>query len=159
MGLFQRLRSGPKAERAFNAALDIYQSFRQLPEHSPGYRHELSRVVSLCQEAIALNDRHGDAHVLLANTYYLMYVDGFPNTGDPLPLQLAASVIQHWADEPMRQYPWTKNRDNGDSIHAMVARAFSVATSSDIEQSTAAMRSLVQAHYSIATSRTNFPPN
>lgn len=158
MGLFQRLKSGPKAEKAFNDALGIYQSFRQFPEHSVRYRHELSRVVSLCQEAIALNERHGDAHVLLANTYYLMYVDGFPAPGDPLPLQLAASVIQHWADEPMRQYPWTKNRDNGESIHATVARALSAPSSSHTERGTSGMRSLVQTHYTTAISRTSFPP-
>ena len=156
MGLFRRLGLAPKAERAFNDALDIYSSLRRYPERSSQYRQQLRHVVSLCQEAIALNEKHGDAHVLLANSYFLMYIDGFPETGNPLPLHLASAVIQHWADEPMRQYPWTKNTENGHRIRSMVADAL-LASHTDLTQDhEREMRRLKAASYTAAISRDNF---
>jgi hypothetical protein len=156
MGLFQRLRSAPKAERAFNDALDINRSLQRYPERSPQYRQQLRQIVSLCQEAIALNERHGDGHVLLANAYFLMYIDGFPDTGNPLPLHLASAVIQHWADEPMRQYPWTKNTENGNTIHSMVADALLASRTGLTQDHQHEMRRLKAASYIAAISRDNF---
>jgi hypothetical protein len=40
-------------------------------------------------------------------------------------MKLAAAVIQHWSDEPMKQYPWTKNRENGQTIYSQVSEALS----------------------------------
>ena len=123
MGFLERLKSAPQAERHFAEALETYGQLRRHPEHSQQYRRQLGSIASACRLAIQLNDRHGDAHVLLANTYLLMFIDGFPQVGDLMPLMLAAAVIQHWADEPMRQYHWTKNVENGHTIRAQIADA------------------------------------
>lgn len=127
MGIIKRLFSAPGANRAYNDALDIYRSLRQYPVFSPQYRQALLKIASLLQEGIKMNERHGDAHVLLANTFYLLHIDINPEPTISLPLKLAASVIQHWNDEPMRQYPWTKNIDNGQKIYDMVSSAIVLA--------------------------------
>jgi hypothetical protein len=123
MGFLTRLLTGSKDQKAFNDALDVYGKLRQFDVQSAPYRRALLQVLRHCQTAIALNNRNGDAHVLLANTFLLFYVDMNIFAKDEEPLQLAAAVIQHWADEPMRQYPWTKNTDNGREIHRQVATA------------------------------------
>jgi hypothetical protein len=127
MGFIKRLFSAPGANRAYNDALDIYQSLRQYPVFSSQYRQALLKIVSILQEDITRNERHGDSHVLLANTFYLIHIDINPEPTISLPLKLAASVIQHWHDEPMRQYPWTKNIDNGRKIYDMVSSAIVLA--------------------------------
>ena len=129
MSFFKRLASGPSAERAYNRALDIYQTLRQYPVQSREYHFALIEICSQCQQAIAGNDRHGDAHVMLSNTYLLLHVDLFPLTSNSLPIKLAAAVIQHWSEEPMRQRPWTKNVDNGWSVHNMVSSSVAEAES------------------------------
>jgi hypothetical protein len=121
MSFFQRLKSNPKAEKDFNQALDVYNHLRRYPVHSFQYRQQLKQIAISCRSAISLNDRHGDAQVLLANTYLLMFIESVPQVGDCLSLKLAAAVIQHWADEPLRQYPWTKFVENGQKIHSQVA--------------------------------------
>ncbi len=123
MGLFKRLSSRPRAERAFNQALDIFQTLCQYPIHSIQYHHALINAASYCQEAISMNNRHGDAYVLLSNVYVLIHIDIFSLSSNTFPLKLGAAVIQHWADEPMRQRPWTKNVDNGWRIYEIASTA------------------------------------
>jgi len=132
MGFFQRVKQGPKAEKAYEGALGVYRQLRRYPVFSPEYRQQLAQIVRLCQQAIALNDRHGDAHILLANTYLLMHHDDYSPFGSTPPLHLAAAVIQHWADEPMRQYPWTKNVDNGTTMHGQISSALSADGTSSV---------------------------
>jgi len=127
MGFFQRVKQGPKAEKAYEGALGVYRQLRRHPVFSPEYRQQLVQIVQLCQQVIALNDRHGDAHILLANTYLLMHHDGYSPSGSAPPLHLAAAVIQHWVDEPMRQYPWTKNVDNGTTMYSQISSALAAA--------------------------------
>lgn len=116
-----------KADRAFNDALKIFRLLNQYPVHSSQYRKALINIMSLSQAAIANNNKHGDSHVLLANTFFLLHIDLFSEKTISFPLKLAASVIQHWNDEPMRQYPWTKNVDNGKKIYDMVSNASVIA--------------------------------
>ena len=123
MGFIKKIKSTKKSGGEYNKALDLYRKLRQYPVKSSNYRNELLRIISLCQKAIENNDRNGDAHVLLSNTYFLMHIDLFSETTISLPLKLAASVIQQWNDEPMRQYPWTKNTGNGRKIYDMVSNA------------------------------------
>lgn len=142
MSFLKRLSSGPAAERAFNHALDIYQGLRQYPVQSWPYHNALIEICSYCQQAIGANDRHGDAHVLLANTFLLIHIDTFPNTSNSLPIKLATAVIQHWADEPMRQRPWTKNVDNGWSVYGMVSSGLQEAEPSSVSDLEMEMRQL-----------------
>jgi len=116
-----------KADTAFNDSLKIFRKLNQYPVHSSQYRKALIKIVSLSQAAITYNKNHGDSHVLLANTFFLLHVDLFSETVISFPLKLAASVIQHWHDEPIRQYPWTKNSDNGKKIYDMVSIAIIIA--------------------------------
>ena len=155
MGFFQRLKSDPQAEKHFKHALEVYGQLRRYPERSLQYRRQLVAISSSCRLAIQLNDRHGDAHVLLANSYLLMFIDGFPEVGDPLPLKLAAAVIQHWADEPMRQYPWTKNAENGHTIHAQVEDA--VRTFLPTQRDPSSLQQLKAQYYADAISRDMLP--
>jgi len=151
MGFFDRIKATPKAEQHFNHAMDIYRQLRRYPEHSNQYRQQLTDIASSCRLAIQLNDRHGDAHVLLANTYWLMFIDGYPRAGDLLPLTLAAAVIQHWADTPMRQYPWTKNVDNGKTIYSQVSTAVRSHLPAQGDRST--LQQLEARHYAGAVSQ------
>lgn len=118
MNFFKRLTSARESNNAFNDALTIYQSLRQYPVFSSQYREALLKVASLSQEAIKKSERNGDAHVLLANTYHLLYIDMDTTI---IPLEFAASVIRHWFDEPMKQHPWTKNVDNGLYIYNIIS--------------------------------------
>ncbi len=102
----------------------------------------LIEICAYCQEAIAANDRHGDAHVMLSNTYLLLHIDLFPLTSSSLPIKLAAAVIQHWSEEPMRQRPWTKNVDNGWSVHKMVSSGLADAEPSGIGNIEGEMRNM-----------------
>jgi len=156
MGFFQRLKSNPKAEKEFNQALDIYRQLRRHPERSMEYRAQLREIASKLRKAIALNERHGDAHVMLANAYFLMFLDGFPRVGELLPLRLAAAVIQHWADEPMRQYPWTKNRDTGQTMYSQVASAVQTLLPSPGDGSQHPMQACKAAFYDDAVFRDMF---
>jgi zinc-ribbon domain len=156
MGFFQRLKSNPKAEREFNQALAVYKQLRRYPEHSPQYREQLKHIASSSRNAIALNDRHGDAHVMLANTYFLMFLDGFPQAGDLLPLKYAVAVIQHWAGEPMRQQPWTKNTETGQTMYSQVADAVRTFLPSEASRGQTAMETLKATYYMAAVSRDVF---
>jgi hypothetical protein len=153
MGFFQRLKTVPQAEREFNQALEVYRQLRAYPERSLQYRQQLRQVAASCRSAIALSERHGDAHVLLANMYFLMFIDGFPSAGDPLPLKLAAAVIQHWSDEPMRQYPWTKNRETAQTLYSQVTEARRASLPHG-----APMEELKATYYIDAVSRDMFSP-
>lgn len=133
---------GPSAERAFNRARDINQQLRQYPVQSRQYHQAILDICSNCQEAIKANDRHGDAHVLLSNAHLLLHIDVFPVTSSALPIKLAAAIIQHWHDQPMRQRPWTKNVDNGWSIYHMVSTVLSDAEPSAVGNPELLMRRL-----------------
>jgi hypothetical protein len=153
MGLFKRLSSSKKAEIFFNYALEIYQTLRAYPVRTLEYHEALLDIISSCQQAISVNDRHGDAHVLLANTFFLLHIDVFPGTSLSYPLIYAASIIQHWSDEPMRQYPWTKNIDNGRRIYDMVSNGLTMTDSIQKYRYEEAMRQYQEEFYKIALSK------
>jgi hypothetical protein len=119
MGFIQRVRS----EKALNDALDTFQSLRKFPEKSTEYLAHLFTVKSLCQDAISINQSLGDAYVLLANVYFLIYIGDFPQIRKSLQLWQAAAIIQHWIDEPISQYPSTNNTENGKKIYSLVSNA------------------------------------
>lgn len=123
MGFLKKLFSPSSAGKDFNYALILYGRLRQYPIGSSSYHQALMEIIGILQDVLAKNNRDGDAHVLLANTYQLLHVDVFLDSDLSYPRKLAAALIQHWIDEPMRQYPWTKNIDNGYQIYDQVSGA------------------------------------
>ncbi len=123
MGIVQDSPKVPEAERSFAHALDAYEKLQGVDTATTGYLEALSDIVCFCQEAIALDRRHGDAYVLLAHAFYLWHVAIYPITDNKLPLRLAAATIQYWCDQPVGQPPWTQNVDRGCRIYELVARA------------------------------------
>lgn len=123
MGIVQDSPKVPEAERAFAYALDAYKGLRGTGIEATGYLEALSDIITSCQEAIALDRRHGDAYVLLAQALYLWHLAIYPMTDNKLPLRLAAATIQYWCDQPVAKPPWTQNVDKGCRIYELVARA------------------------------------
>jgi hypothetical protein len=69
----------------------------------------------------------GDAYVLLANAYSLL--DSQVPTTSNVPfkyLRLSASILQHWHTTPLRQYPFTKNRQNAETLLKEVMKQLAV---------------------------------
>ncbi len=125
MNILERSESVPEAERAFGQALEFYGRLRELDVRSTDYVEAIVGVIGSCQNAISFDGQHGDAHVLLANAFYLQHLRIQPMTGNELPLKLAAATIQHWSDQPMSQPPLTMNVDKGCRIYEMIASALS----------------------------------
>ncbi len=125
MGMVQGSRESTKAERAFTQALHAYEGLPGLGVQTKVYLDVLSSVVSSCQEAISLERQHDEAHILLANAFYLLHLTIHPTTQNKLPLQLAAATIQHWCDQPAAQPPRTRDAERGCNLYQLIARALS----------------------------------
>jgi hypothetical protein len=122
LNLFGESNSEP--DKLFREANEIY---RTLPQAGPGsweYRLRAHEVISRLRSAIELEKNHGDAHVLLANTYLLL--DLSISAGDKhilpinFPLLYAVATIEAWSSSPMRRYPFTKNVKNGKIMHESI---------------------------------------
>jgi hypothetical protein len=125
MGVVSDSQRVSEGARAFNQAVDVYKRLRGADIRTAEYLEDLSRVISSCQKAISLDCRNGDAHVLLANAFYLLHVAIYPMTRNEFPLRLAAATIQHWCDQPAGQPPWTRDVDTGCRTYEVIARTLS----------------------------------
>ncbi len=125
MNILERSGSVSEAERLFGQALDFYGRARELDVRSTDYLDALHGVIVSCQKAIAVESQHGDAHVLLANAFYLLHLRTHSTSGNELPLKLAAATIQHWSDQRVGQPPLTLNVDKGCRNYEMIASALS----------------------------------
>lgn len=118
-GLFGPARKGSGA--LWNEARDHYARLRHLFNEPGRYRFELGEVIRLCQWAIAANRKDGDAHVLLANAYSLLDSQVTHTSAEPFKyLRWAASILQHWHDTPLSQYPFTKNMEIGHQLYSSI---------------------------------------
>ncbi len=98
--MFKALRESMETN-PYNQAIEQFQKLRQLDSTDPAYSGTLLKVINRCQLAIHKEPKHGDAHILLANTYLLAALT-FPY-GDVRSYALArsAAVIQHCMVDPM----------------------------------------------------------
>ncbi len=125
MTILERAESVPEAQGAFGQALEFYGRLRELDVRSADYLDALTGLIRSSQSAISMEGQHGDAHVLLANAFYLAHLRVQSISGDDLPLKLAAATIQHWSDGPMSQPPFTMNVDKGCRTYEIIAGALS----------------------------------
>ena len=115
-GLFGPTRKGPSG--LLNEAISHYTRLRYLYDQPARLRFELGEVIRLCQWIIAMDSRKGDAYVLLANAYSLLDSHVASSGLDPhYYLRWAAAILQHWADTPLSQYPFTKNAKIGRKLY------------------------------------------
>jgi len=114
-GLFGDARKD--AGGSWNEAMSHYGRLRLLYSEPARFRFELGEVIRLCQWTIATDARMGDAYVLLANAYSLLD-SRVQSTGlEPhYYLRWAAAILQHWADTPLSQFPFTKNATIGQTL-------------------------------------------
>lgn len=100
----------------FNEAMGHYTRLRFLMNDIPRFRYELCEVIRLCQWAIAADNKHGDPYVMLANAYSLLDSNVI-NDDHMFYMKWAGALLQHWKDTPLRNYPFTKNREIGDKLY------------------------------------------
>lgn len=115
-GLFQDAQKGSSG--IYNEAKSHYTRLRFLMSDLPRFRYELGEVIRLCLWSIAVDDRQGDGYVLLANAYSLL--DNHVGYSSPDRFyyeRWAASLIQHWSETPLRNYPFTKNTEIGITLY------------------------------------------
>lgn len=118
-GIFGQARKG--ADGIYNDAVGHYTRLRYLFESPARYRYELGEVIRLCLWAIAADKKLGDAYVLLANGYSLLDSHVRSSALDSEHYyRWAAGLIQHWLDTPLRNYPFTKDKEIGDKLHAII---------------------------------------
>lgn len=80
----------------YDKALDYYMRLRNFQPNSKQHFEILLNVIKHAKIAISRNNRSGDAHILLANAYYLAALSNFPGDNYSRYLPLAAAVIYHW---------------------------------------------------------------
>lgn len=157
MGLFDRFTAHRDADRAFAAALVIFEDLRSFPVYSEKYRSQLFNIVRILQNGIKSNNHHGDSHVMLSNTFLLIHNDFFPEiTIYSKPLVYSAAIIQHWSDEPMRQYPWTKNIQVGMRVFSQVSEIIEISDYAPEIVTSRDMQTLKQLYYRNAIIDTDF---
>ena len=100
-------------------AVDHFRKLGRFSQDSPKYKETLLEVIRFAKEAIRKNKSDGDAHVLLANAYYLASLMDFPSDNYSRYLPLAAAVIFEWKSTPM----YTKAKDIGDKVYYGVLEA------------------------------------
>ena len=98
----------------YNKAVNYFMKLRWSTPGTLMYKENLYNVIWFSKEALRKNERDGDAHVLLANAYYLAslmdrtssdnYVRYFP---------FAVAVIYEWKSKPM----YTKAKENGEKVY------------------------------------------
>lgn len=97
----------------YNKATKHYGKLRNYSKDSPKYKETLLKVIRFTKEAIKKNKYDGDAHVLLANAYYLASLMDFPSDNYSRYLPLAAAIIFEWKSTPM----YTKAKDIGEKVY------------------------------------------
>lgn len=100
-------------KNAYNKAVDSFHKLRKYPPDSPSYERTLLDVIRYSKEAINKNRNDGDAHILLANAYYLASMTDFPSDNFSRYFPLAAAVIYEWKTRPM----YSKAKENGENIY------------------------------------------
>ena len=123
MGRLDQSHQAAKPNRAYDQALDIKRQLGDFGPESTGYVQALHAIVRLCQDALAENECHGDAQVLLADAFYLLHLQIHPRTGSDLPLRLAAATIEHWSDRRLCPDSSTDDAALGCRVHELVASA------------------------------------
>ena len=103
----------------YNKAVEHFGKLRIFSQDSPRYKETLLEVIRLTKEALRKNKRDGDAHVLLANVYYLAALMDFPSDNYSRYLPLAAAVIFEWKSTPM----YTKSKEIGEKVYYGVLEA------------------------------------
>lgn len=97
----------------YNRAVNQFRQLRRYSQDSPKYKKALFEVIRLTKEALRKNKRDGDAHVLLANAFYLAAFMDFTSDNVSRYLPLAAAVIFEWKSSPM----YTKDKEIGNKIY------------------------------------------
>ncbi len=121
MGFFRRFGKTRSVGRYFNEA-NKYWKIAERPFKAKdefALVHNLIEVIKNCQLALAEDDNHGDAYVLLADALLLAGVS------DPIKadkerswylVTRAAAIIDTWYTLPHRDYPITKNVRQGEKL-------------------------------------------
>ncbi len=113
--LFQNRDNHP-----YNKAVNLWQTTKRLHNKNTGeFESGIIEVINYCKAAIKQNKNDGDAHVLLANAYYISTLPPFPPTNYPMFFPFAVAVIQEWEYRNL----WTKNRDNGIQLYRIIFNA------------------------------------
>lgn len=107
---------GSSSKQPFNQAIKKFHTIRGLEPGSIEYHSTIEQIVGLCQLAIRNNRFDGDAHVLLANVYFLSASAHMGDNDEEYVenLSRAAAVIHEWKTNG-RMY--SKERSNGAIIH------------------------------------------
>lgn len=85
---------GSSKNHPFNQATEHYRSLRHYDNGSPQYINTILEIIRLCRIAIQSNKSDGDAHVLLANAYFLAALSCAFQKGYPYFLARSAAAIQ-----------------------------------------------------------------
>lgn len=101
-------------KKPYNKALDNFRMIRRHEPGSPPYEKALFNTIRYAKEALAKNKNDGDAHILLANAYYLACLLDFPSDNFSRYLPLAAAVIYEWANRPM----YSKEKAIGEHVYS-----------------------------------------
>ncbi|MCB0174216.1 MAG: tetratricopeptide repeat protein [Anaerolineae bacterium] len=102
----------------FNQALSEFRKLHNLRDDTERFIITVLEVIRLCQLAIQKSKSDGDAHVLLANAYYLAALT-ILGEGYAYCLPRAAAVIYQWKTNRL----YTKNLANGEKIYQNVLEA------------------------------------
>ncbi|MCB0211522.1 MAG: tetratricopeptide repeat protein [Anaerolineae bacterium] len=102
----------------FNQALNEFRKLHNLQDDNGSFIITAIEVIRLCQLAIHKSNSDGDAHVLMANAYYLAAMT-IPGEGHTYCLPRAAAVIYQWKTNRL----YTKNLANGEKIYQSVLEA------------------------------------
>lgn len=154
-GLFGEARKG--ADGIFNDAMGHYTRLRYLFDAPARFRYELGEVIRLCQWAVAADKKLGDAYVLLANGYSLL--DGHVQASGLEPdhyFRWAGALIQHWFDTPLRNYPFTKNKEIAEELLTRIISRVATANSIGEREAKAVMRQWANEYLVQALSPTSF---
>ena len=121
MSIFKRFGKARTAGKYFNEANKYWklaeQPFRAKDEFA--LANNLIDVIRNCQLAIAEDENHGDAYVLLADALLLGGVSDPIKADEERSWYLitrAAAVIHIWWTLPNRNYPITKNVNRGEKL-------------------------------------------
>jgi tetratricopeptide (TPR) repeat protein len=154
-GLFGPARKGSAA--LWNEARDHYARLRHLFNEPGRYRFELGEVIRLCQWVIAADKKDGDAFVLLANAYSLLDTQVAHASVEPHKyLRWSGSLLQHWLDTPLCQYPFTNSREIGQRLYANVLETLIRIDKVSPEQLVAGIRRRCQEDLPLALSPATF---
>ena len=91
--MLNKLFGSPK-NHPFNQATEHFRNLRYYENGSPQYVNAILEIIRLCRMAIQSNKNDGDAHVLLANAYFLAALGCTFQKGYPYFLARAAAAIQ-----------------------------------------------------------------